>query len=1155
MRSGLFIVNLVLVATPLWAQTVPVANSAFDEAGPAGWTLSRGQGGWIEAGAERGHAVSVTGDGTDSNYWLSGPVALEPSAVYRLQFDARDVGDAPFSGGTPITGPGFCNRDLGNVPRDAWKHYTSVIAVPAKIDAESSRLRFGQWQVKGTTAFDMVALARTDPVYLRRDGFVLGEGESVRGNAYEFRAPFQGESRNQSRPLDRYQATFNTYRWVFGPGCEVVYRHAVGQRHQTSVSVDVAICYYEHGELVVEASGDGKAWRPLGTMNEKGSRTFTIPADMLPATDVWVRLRSGDALASLQVDAYTYRATLDGEQAHIQGATRFVGVTASDPKVEVRLESFGDCVPGGDNTLVATVTNLTGAALDIQAALTFEPVSGAPSESRAEMRLEPGEQTIRLPYVAPNAGIYAAKLSLSSGLAYAAETSVHVADLFDASYGERLPVSTDAVGIWWASSGWKIAQSRPLPEQAGDALEIRAAANETEAAQLVLRPTSALKGLTAEPGPLEGPGGATIPKDNIEVLRVRYVPVTQPSDAIGAVAPWPDPLPPFRGPIDVEANCNQPLWVRVSVPNGTPAGVYTGTIRVAADGFQSEAPMRVVVYGFALPDRPTCTSAFGFSPTRVFEYQHLTTPEQQRAVLAKYLEDLSAHHLSPYNPAPLDPFVVTWPGRAWEGGVTDTAERHSGVASLFLDDANERGVVECRMTAPAPIPPGGLVLKFACKTRDAGQRYAVSLTHYDAAGQWMPGRNTDLVFQGTGQWQAEEKTIGQFPEGARSFLMVFRPTTWAEDGSTTGAAWFDDVALSDAGSGQVVLRGDFEPPDESSLTPSFDWTAWDKAMAEAKDRYHFTGVSVPIQGMGGGTFYSRTEPSLVGYAESTTQYKTAFTAYCRGLQEHLREIGWLQDSYVYWFDEPEPRDYEFVMNGFRKLKEAAPEIGRMLTEQVEPALEGGPNIWCPLTPEFRQDAADRRRAEGDRFWWYVCCGPKEPYCGLFIDHPATELRVWLWQTWQRGINGVLVWETTWWSSQAAYPELGHPQNPYEDPMGWTDGYGTPPGTRLPWGNGDGRFIYPPEAAADARPEQPVLEGPVDSIRGEMLRDGIEDYEYLTILKRAVDALPPDQRGPCADLLEVPASVTSGLTTFTKDPKPIETRRDQVARAIEALAGR
>jgi hypothetical protein len=42
-------------------------------------------------------------------------------------------------------------------------------------------------------------------------------------------------------------------------------------------------------------------------------------------------------------------------------------------------------------------------------------------------------------------------------------------------------------------------------------------------------------------------------------------------------------------------------------------------------------------------------------------------------------------------------------------------------------------------------------------------------------------------------------------------------------------------------------------------------------------------------------------------------------------------------------------------------------------------------------------------------------------------------------------------------------------------MSWVSGYSTPEGKKEPWGNGDGRFIYPTEAAADAKPPSPVLE--------------------------------------------------------------------------------
>ncbi len=543
-----------------------------------------------------------------------------------------------------------------------------------------------------------------------------------------------------------------------------------------------------------------------------------------------------------------------------------------------------------------------------------------------------------------------------------------------------------------------------------------AARNETDAAQLVLRPNRSLHGLSATPDDLHGPGNAILPDDAIDILRVRYVDVTRPTDGTGVAAPWPDPLPPFTEPIDVDANTNQPLWIRVNVPHDAAPGAYNGAIHLTTDGYQVDVPLRVEVYDFDLPDRPTCTTTFGFSPGNVYRYQNLSDPAQQHEVLDRYWQSFSRHRIAPYNPAPLDPFVVTWPG---------------------VED-------------------------------------------------WKQGKSSDL---------------------------------------------------------------------EKAFTPAIDWTTWDAAMTHAIDGYGFNSFVLPIVGMGGGTFHSRTEPSLLGYAEDTPEYKAAFANYCRLVQDHLREKGWLDEAYVYWFDEPAPKDYDFVMNGFSKIEQAAPDINRMLTEQVEPDLVGGPNIWCPISNAFDMDDAESRRAHGDKFWWYVCTGPKAPYCTLFIDHPATELRVWLWQTWQRKIDGILVWQSNYWTSNAAYPDA--PQNPYADPMGWTSGYSTPAGTKRPWGNGDGRFIYPPEAAADGQSKEPILAGPVDSIRWEMLRDGVEDYEYLAILRGLiekakqngmVDATLAEYRA----LLDVPDAITSTMTQFTIDPAPIEQRRDAVARAIERL---
>jgi len=313
---------------------------------------------------------------------------------------------------------------------------------------------------------------------------------------------------------------------------------------------------------------------------------------------------------------------------------------------------------------------------------------------------------------------------------------------------------------------------------------------------------------------------------------------------------------------------------------------------------------------------------------------------------------------------------------------------------------------------------------------------------------------------------------------------------------------------------------------------------------------------VPFPGLGGGTFHEIDPPSLLGFREDDPEYPLLMASYGSQLEAHLRERGWLDKAFVYWFDEPSPDQYPFVMNGFAKLKRYAPGLTRMLTEQVEPGLVGGPNLWCPISNEFQPDRAAERQALGEKFWWYVCTGPKAPYAGLFIDHPAPEMRIWVWQTWQRGINGLLVWQINYWTSSAAYPDRGRPQNPYEDPMSWTSGYSTPAGKRLPWGNGDGRFLYPPLAAASANPPAPVLAGPVDSIRWEHLRDGIEDYEYLCLLRQRLEQhkrrLSAADLAAFAKLLEVPETITRTLTQFAPDGAPIEAHRRAVGRALEKL---
>ena len=582
---------------------------------------------------------------------------------------------------------------------------------------------------------------------------------------------------------------------------------------------------------------------------------------------------------------------------------------------------------------------------------------------------------------------------------------IRASTYYDEDYGERVAAADGSV-FWRAPAERKIPPRRRPPEtQAPDGLVIRTAANEAEGAQLVVSAAEELQNVrVALAGDLVA-GEARIPAGAVDIRRVGYVHVTQPTDDSGCRAWWPDPLLPQEADgCTVAAAASQPFRVRVKPPKGTPKGSYRGLLAVTSSRGRQEIPLTVEVFGFTLPDAMTCETAFGLSSGTVFSYHNLKDVAQKRLVLDKYLRLLAQSHISPYDPAPLDSWKVTW-----------------------------KGLKE----------------------------------------------------------------------------------------------------------------------DPRTATPVFDWTAWDAAMEKAFNVYHFNTVRLGVSGLGGGTFHARNEPSYMGYPATNELYHVLMAKYLGGIEAHLRERGWLDKAYVYWFDEPEPRDYEFVMNGFRTLKRHAPALRRMLTEQPEAELLGGPNLWCPLTPHLHTADESKCRAAGDRFWWYVCCGPKAPYVTEFIDHPGVEMRLWSWQTWKEGVQGLLIWATTYWTSPCAYPDV--PQNPYDDPMSWTSGYSTPKGTKRPWGNGDGRLVYPPPAAANGRPAAPVLDDPVPTIRLEMLGDGIEDYEYFAMLRRRLATATPAQKAKYEPLLAVPESVTKTMTEFSIAPEPIESHRLKLARALEALS--
>jgi hypothetical protein len=329
-----------------------------------------------------------------------------------------------------------------------------------------------------------------------------------------------------------------------------------------------------------------------------------------------------------------------------------------------------------------------------------------------------------------------------------------------------------------------------------------------------------------------------------------------------------------------------------------------------------------------------------------------------------------------------------------------------------------------------------------------------------------------------------------------------------------------------------------------------DFAAFDTVMKNAIAKYHITTFLLALTGSGGGYEDSYTPGHIGAYAQGSPEYDTLFGSYVKQLQDHLQQKGWLNMAFLYWFDEPSPKIYGKIREMGDLIHHYAPKLKWMITKQPGTELANSVDIWCPILNMYNHEDAAAQQAKGREVWWYICTGPKEPYVGEFIDHAAIEPRLWLWQTWKNKVQGILIWETAYWTSDAVYPNSL--QDPWQDPESWsTNG--------SPWGNGDGRFLYPPRRDPNTD-KTPNMNAPIDSIRWQNLRDGIEDYEYFWTLQQEVNAVERKKNLNAAAknwldsakvLLQVPDSISASLTDFSKDPELLMTRRAQIAAAIVA----
>ncbi len=242
-------------------------------------------------------------------------------------------------------------------------------------------------------------------------------------------------------------------------------------------------------------------------------------------------------------------------------------------------------------------------------------------------------------------------------------------------------------------------------------------------------------------------------------------------------------------------------------------------------------------------------------------------------------------------------------------------------------------------------------------------------------------------------------------------------------------------------------------------------------------------------------------------------------AYLKDMAAYLQSKGWFDLAYIYMKDEPnDAEDYETVRQQGELIRESG--FKRMCTEQTLSSnpewgtLYGAVDIWCPLWYLYDEPSARQRQKLGEEIWTYtaLCQGNgKAPFWQ--IDFPPVQFRAPFWVSWHYRVKGFLYWSSIYWTKG---------QDPWTKPH-FRDQY---------WG--EGMLLYPGRDVG--------LNGPAPSIRLKLIREALEDFEYMTLAA---------QQGHRERVDEIVNGLTQSFEDWSKDPDAYLAARAKLAALIAA----
>lgn len=267
------------------------------------------------------------------------------------------------------------------------------------------------------------------------------------------------------------------------------------------------------------------------------------------------------------------------------------------------------------------------------------------------------------------------------------------------------------------------------------------------------------------------------------------------------------------------------------------------------------------------------------------------------------------------------------------------------------------------------------------------------------------------------------------------------------------------------------------------------------------------------------TFCGSTRSSADWYTADNPNsvYNQKWFSYMSDTQDYLSSLGYLDKAYYYFANEPQDQaDYDAVAWYSRYLKQAAPDLKLMVSEPPKPDIYTHSDyvyphqidIWLPVLNEYDPAVShERETAYGEDTWIYFLYGTRPPYFNpITLDHPGIESKLTGWFLWKYRVKGIAYYSMNNWS-----------QNPWTDPM--NSGH-----------NGDLFMLYPPSENNSNISYGANNHRFVPSIRLELMRDSLEDYEYLYLLNGGSRPLP----GTANPSDTQADKIITGLTSYTRD---------------------